>query len=140
MAQEDTVQRATDDFQQLQLLFTDPIQFDYEVIRPIVLFAQTLAARSEQTSIDRSMVGEKARRFIQKRMLGLVDQRTTHSGRKPHTFPEGVAAYILYLKQLYPPPTIARSCGSWNASLATARIITRSSTSWRAMPVPCSSP
>ena len=103
MQQENAAQRTTDDFHQLKLLFTDPLQHDYEVIRPIVLFAETVASRSAQTSIERSTLGEKARRFVQKGMLGLLDQRATHSGRKPHTFPEPIATYILYLKQLYPP-------------------------------------
>jgi len=103
MGQENATQRTTDDFHQLKLLFTDPLQHDYELIRPIVLFAETVASRSAQTGIDRSTISEKARRFLQKGMLGLVDQRTTQSGRHPHTFPEPVAAYILYLKQLYPP-------------------------------------
>jgi putative transposase len=103
MGQEDAAKRAADDFSQLQLLFSDPLQREYEVIRPIVLFAETVTARSEQTGIDRSTVGEKARRFIQDGMLGLLDQRSTQSGRKPHTFPDPVARHILYLKQLYPP-------------------------------------
>jgi len=65
MAQEDAALRAPDNFQQLQLLFTDPVQFDYGVIRPIVLFAETVATGCAQTSIHRSTVGEKARRFVQ---------------------------------------------------------------------------
>src|SRR5438876_402835 len=92
-----------DDFHQLKLLFIDPIQHDYEVIRPVVLFSETITARSEQIGLDRSTVGDKARRFVQQGMLGLVDARTTNTGRKPHAFPEPVARYILYLKQLYPP-------------------------------------
>jgi hypothetical protein len=98
MVPEDAAQRPTDDFTQLKLLFTDPLQHDYEVIRPVVLFAELVATRSAQTGLDRTTVGEKARRFIQQGMLGLLDQRATHSGRKPHTFPEPVATYILYLK------------------------------------------
>ena len=103
MAPEDAAQRPLSDFNQLKLLFSDPVQHDYEVIRPIVLFSEHIATRSEQTGIERTTVGEKARRFIQQGMRGLLDQRATHSGRKPHAFPEPVAAYILYLKQLYPP-------------------------------------
>jgi hypothetical protein len=79
------------------------VPFDYEVIRPVVLFSERIATRSEQTGIERTTIGEKARRFIQHGMLSLLDQRATHSGRKPHTFPEPIATYILYLKQLYPP-------------------------------------
>jgi putative transposase len=91
-----------DAFAQLALLFTDPVQHDYEVIRPVVLFAETVAERSRQTALDRATVGEKARRFMQRGMLGLGPQRTPGSqGSLP--FPDVVAGYILYLKQLYPP-------------------------------------
>ena len=92
-----------DDFHQLKLRFSDPLQHDNEVIRPIVLFAETVTTRSEQTGFERTTVGDKARRFLQHGMLGLLDQRTTKAGRKSQLFPEPLAAYILYLKQLYPP-------------------------------------
>ena len=39
---------AAEDFAQYQLHFVDDIQHDYEVIRPIVLFAETVAERSRQ--------------------------------------------------------------------------------------------
>ena len=54
--------------------------------------------RSRQIEVERTQVGEKAKRFIQKGMLGLVDQRTYKGGRKPHDYPELVAAHMLYLK------------------------------------------
>src|SRR5437764_8965745 len=91
-----------DDFHQLALRFIDPFQHDYEVIRGVVLFDQTLAERAAQTGLDRSTVGEKARRFVEEGMLGLADQRTDKAGRKPHPFPERVAGFLLYAKQLYP--------------------------------------
>jgi putative transposase len=90
-------------FAQLRLRFTDPVQHDYEVIRPIVLFAQPVAERSRETELERTTVGEKARRFVTGGMVGLVDRRTTDAGRKGHVYPEPIAQYILYLKQLYPP-------------------------------------
>lgn len=93
----------TEGFAQLQLRFIDPIQYDYEIIRPVVLFAETVAERSRETEMERTTVGEKARRFVTRGMLGLVDQRQNASGRKGHEYPENVAEYILYLKQLYPP-------------------------------------
>jgi transposase InsO family protein/transposase len=93
----------TEDFSQLRLRFTDPIQHDYELVRPVVLFAQPIAARSRETDTERSTVGDRARRFVTGGMLGLVDQRKGRSGRKGHQYPEPVANYILYLKQLYPP-------------------------------------
>ena len=40
---------AQEDFAYIRQYFVDPIQHDYEVIRPIVLFAETAAARSRQT-------------------------------------------------------------------------------------------
>jgi len=91
------------EFAQLRLKFTDPIQHDYEVVRPIVLFSETISERSRQTEIERTVVGEKARRFVQHGMLGLVDQRAEKAGRKAIEYPEAVAQHILYLKQLYPP-------------------------------------
>lgn len=94
---------ATEDFTQYKLQFVDYIQHDYEVIRPIVLFAETIAERSRQTGLERTGIGEKARRFVQEGMLGLVDQRAGHAGRKGHVYPEAVAAYMRYLKQWYPP-------------------------------------
>lgn len=94
---------AAEDFAQYQLRFVDDIQHDYEVIRPIVLFAETMAERSRQTGIEPTVVGAKARRFAMEGMLGLVDHRLGNAGRKGQTYPEAVAAHILYLKQLYPP-------------------------------------
>ena len=94
---------AQEDFHQLKRQFVDPIQHDYEAIRPIVLFAETAAERSRQTGIDRTTIGEKARHFVIDGMLGLRDQRAEQSGRKGHVYPDAVAAYMLYLKQLYPP-------------------------------------
>jgi transposase InsO family protein len=94
---------AVEDFAQYKLHFVDDIQHDYEVIRPIVLFAETIAERSRQTGIERTVVGAKARRFATAGMLGLVDQRLGNLGRKGHVYPEAIAAHILYVKQLYPP-------------------------------------
>jgi len=93
---------ASDDFKQLALRFTDPIQYSYEVIRGIMLHDETITARSDATGLDRATVSDKAHRFLEHGMLGLVDRRTTtEAGR--HHFPEVVASYLLYLKQLYPP-------------------------------------
>lgn len=92
-----------EDFQQLSLRFTDPIQRNYEIIRPIVLYGASIAERSQQTEMARSAVNDKARRFVREGMLGLQDQRASHSGRKHHDYPEAVARGILTLKQRYPP-------------------------------------
>ena len=91
------------DFEQIRLQFVDPIQHDYEVIRPIVLFGETAAERSRQTGMERTGVGDKARRFVLGGMEGLRDRRTEARGRQEPIYPEAIADYIVYLKQLYPP-------------------------------------
>src|SRR3982751_1806544 len=65
-----------DEFVQIREQCIDPLQHDYEVIRPIVLFAETAAERSRQTGIERTVVGDKARRFVLEGMEGLRDRRT----------------------------------------------------------------
>lgn len=91
-----------DDFQQLALRFSDPVQHHYEVIRDIMLLDATVAERSRVTGVDRTTISEKARRFLEDGMFGLVDRRTT-TDKGQHDYPAVVAGYILYLKQLYPP-------------------------------------
>src|SRR5690349_20345481 len=92
-------------FHQLQLRFSDPIQFDYEVIRPVLLFAEPIGVRSEQTGLDRATVRHKARRFLEAGMLGLAAPPAGQGGRPPHVYPPPVARHLLWVKQLYPPIT-----------------------------------
>lgn len=94
---------AQEEFEHIRRQFLDPIQHDYEVIRPIVLFAETAAERSRQTGVERTVVGDKARRFVLEGMLGLTDKRAETAGRKGQSYPDAIAGYIVYLKQLYPP-------------------------------------
>lgn len=91
------------EFAQLALSFIDPIQHEYEIIRPLVLFAETIAERSRQTGVERSHIRDQAHRFVTSGMFGLADQRSRQSGRKPHSYPERVANYLVYVKHLYPP-------------------------------------
>jgi transposase InsO family protein len=90
-------------FSQMSQRLTDPIQYDYEVIRPIVLYSESIADRSHDTEMPRTTVSEKAKRFVLEGMLGLVDKRRESSEQKEIGYPEPVAKYILYLKHLYPP-------------------------------------
>lgn len=94
---------AQEDFERIKHQVVDPIQHDYEAIRPVVLFSETAAARSLETGIERTVLGDKARRFILEGMLGLADGRPGAAGRKGHVYPDDIAAHILYLKQVYPP-------------------------------------
>jgi transposase InsO family protein/transposase len=94
---------AQEEFEQLRIHFIDPIQHDYEAIRPVVLLGETTAERSRQTGMECTVLGEKARHFVTGGMAGLADGRSENAGRKGHVYPDAVAAYILYLKQLYPP-------------------------------------
>ena len=50
----------SENFQQLAMRFTDPVQHDYEVIRGIMLADETIAKRSRVTGVDRDTVSEKA--------------------------------------------------------------------------------
>jgi transposase InsO family protein len=94
---------AAEEFEQMRMSFIDPLQHAYEVVRPLVLFGETAAERSRQTGIDRTVVGDKARRFVTDGMLGLADGRTHPTTGAGPVYPEAIAGYILYLKQLYPP-------------------------------------
>ena len=51
---------AQEEFEQIRRHFVDPIQHDYEVIRPIVLFGDPAAERSRQTGVERTVVGDKS--------------------------------------------------------------------------------
>jgi hypothetical protein len=94
---------AQEEFAHIRQPFVDPIQHDYEVIRPMVLFAETAAERSRQTGVERTVVGDKARRFVLEGMDGLRERRTEAKGPRAPGYPDAIAEYILYLKQLYPP-------------------------------------
>ena len=114
---------ASEEFQQLKLRFRDPIQHDYEVIRPIVLFAERVSERSRTTEIAYHVVAEKARRFVQEGMLGLQDQRHKRSGRKGHIYPDAVHAESSRLSTSIPHFITAKLYVSLSANMAIARII-----------------
>jgi transposase InsO family protein len=94
---------AQDNFARIRIEFIDPLQHDYEAIRPVVLFGETAAQRSRQTGLDRTTIADKARRFVKGGMAGLADGRTQPTASEGSIYPEGIAAYIIYLKQRYPP-------------------------------------
>ena len=91
------------DFAQLQLHFVDQIQWRYEVIRPLVLFADRSAtARAQETGTHPETVGKLKRRFEQQGMLGLLPDtlEVVTPGRRRRV-PETVVEEIARLKGLY---------------------------------------
>jgi transposase InsO family protein len=91
------------DFAQLQLHFVDHIQWRYEVIRPVVLFAdRTAAQRAEETQTHPDTVRKLTRRFRQQGILGLFpDQTEVTSPSRSTRVPEAVVEEIARLKALY---------------------------------------
>jgi len=64
---------STAEFAQLQLRFVDQTQGRYEVIRPLVLFAdRTATQRARETATHPDTVRAFHRRFRQQGMLGLL--------------------------------------------------------------------
>jgi transposase InsO family protein/transposase len=93
----------TEDFAQLQLRFVDQTQWRYEVIRPLVLFADhTAQQRSQETQTHPATVRKLTRSFQQQGMLGLLpaNVEVTLRGRTPQV-PEAVRQEVDRLKALY---------------------------------------
>ena len=90
------------DFAQLQLQFVDQIQWRYELIRPLVLFAEgTPAQRAEDTHTHPDTVRTFLRRFRQEGMLGLLPTDIEVASRpRASRVPEAVRQEIARLKAL----------------------------------------
>ena len=68
-----------EEFGQLRLGFVDPMQWRYEVIRPLVLFGdRTATQRAQETQTPPDTVRPLTRRFRQQGMAGLLPP-----GRRP---------------------------------------------------------
>jgi hypothetical protein len=93
----------TDDFAQLQLQFADHTQWRYQVIRPMVLFAdRTPQQRAHETRTHPATVRTLARRFRQQGMLGLLpDNIEVVHWRRACSIPDAVRQEIDRLKTLY---------------------------------------
>jgi transposase InsO family protein len=93
----------TAEFAQLQLGFVDQIQWRYEVIRPLVLFAdRTATQRAQETATHPDTVRALQRRFHQRGMLGLIPGhlQVTARGRAARV-PDAVRQEVDRLKALY---------------------------------------
>ena len=91
------------DFAQLQLHFVDPIQWRYELIRPLGLLGEgTATPRAQDTHTHPETVGTLKRRFEQQGMLGLLPatMEVVNAGRRRRV-PEAVVVEIARLKGLY---------------------------------------
>jgi transposase InsO family protein len=90
-------------FAQLQLGFIDQIQWRYEVIRPLVLFAdRTATQRAQETATHPDTVRTLRRHFQRQGMLGLMPAtlEVTPRGRATRV-PDAVCQEIDRLKALY---------------------------------------
>src|SRR6266849_1329123 len=86
-----------------QLSFTDPTQYRYELIRPLVLFQdRTATQRAQETGTHPDTVGTLKRRFDAQGMLGLVPEtlEVVPAGRRRRV-PTEVVHELQRLKGLY---------------------------------------
>jgi transposase len=84
------------------LLFTDPVQTRYEVVRPLLLKQSSSAeARARETLTHAQTVRKYVRRFECEGMRGLFDERETVA--RSGTVPEAVRQEVIRLKTLYAP-------------------------------------
>jgi transposase InsO family protein len=93
----------TAEFAQLQLGFVDQTQWRYEVIRPLILFAdRTARQRAQETHTHPDTVRTLQRRFRQQGMPGLLpaDVEVVHR-RRASPLPDAVRQEIDRLKALY---------------------------------------
>ena len=92
-----------DDFAQLQLQFVDHTQWRYEVIRPVVLFAdRTPQQRAQETQTHPATVRKLTRQFQQQGMLGLLPHNVEVVVRARTTrVPDAIRQELDRLKALY---------------------------------------
>jgi putative transposase len=90
----------TDDWQQLELAFTDPVQRTYELIRPVVLFGLSPAERATQTGAAERTLYRHVERFTTGGMAKLFPTPPVPS---PSRLPDDVRVFIAEAKAEYPP-------------------------------------
>jgi hypothetical protein len=100
---EGVIVEPTAEFAQLQLGFVDQTQWRYEVIRPLVLFAdRTAQQRAHETGTYPDTVRTLRRRFHQQGMLGLLPADVeVVPRRRASPIPEAVRQEIDRLKAFY---------------------------------------
>jgi hypothetical protein len=95
--------RSHPDADTLQLPFTDPAQYRYELIRPLLLVPEcTATQRAQETGTHPETVGRLKRRFDQQGMLGLLpDTLDVIPASRRLRVPDTVVHELQRLKGLY---------------------------------------
>ncbi len=94
---------ATESWDQLHLLITSPEQEIYELLRPVVLFGMTPAARARGTGVPVRTVRRKANRFAAAGMRSLFESEETPAATDRRRLPLGIRRAIVELKAEHPP-------------------------------------
>jgi len=89
-----------ENWQQLELFIDSPEQRTYELIRPIVLFGQTAAARAEATGTPARILRDLAARFDAQGMASLF---AAEPPPPQHRLPDQLRQMIVDLKVEHPP-------------------------------------
>ncbi len=89
----------TDQWAQLELLFTSPEQRHYELIRPVVLFGQPAAERARETNSAQRTVSRHAQLFLERGMASLFATEPAPPG---HRLPSAIRETIGALKAEHP--------------------------------------
>jgi hypothetical protein len=79
-----------------------PLQPDDAGIRPLVLCAATAAERRRQPGVERTVVGDKARRLVLAGRAGRRARRPEPRGPPKPVYPEAIARSMLSVKPLSP--------------------------------------
>ncbi len=90
----------TEQWAQLELLFTSPEQRAYELIRPVVLFGQPAAGRARETNTAVRTVSRHAKRFLERGMASLL---ASPSAARAPRLPPTIRETIVGLKAEHPP-------------------------------------
>ncbi len=86
----------TDNWQQLELRFTSPEQRTYELIRPVVLFGQSPAARAQETEAAQRTIYRRVQRFEAEGMASLFGEP---SPTPAHTLPPHLRRLVPHHEQ-----------------------------------------
>jgi putative transposase len=93
--------KSTDDWNQLRLLVTSPEQATYELLRPIVLFGQSIPDRARETDVPERTLRRRVSRFDTLGMRSLFEG-LADPGQDRRRLPAEIRHAIVALKAEYP--------------------------------------